>query len=177
MKKTTWMIRTAVCLSLLITVQFFTKSLGQLVTGSCVNLVLAITALIGGVWSGVTVAVLSPFCAFLLGIGSAFLPMVPCVSLGNTVYALLFALLVGRCLQNKKPVAVYGSMLLAAAAKFATLYVVLVQLVAPVVVPAAKLGAVTASFTWPQLITAAIGGVLACLIAPTLCHALEKKNG
>ena len=42
MKKTTWIARTAVCLALLIAVQFFTKSLGQLVTGSCVNLVLAI---------------------------------------------------------------------------------------------------------------------------------------
>lgn len=87
MKKTVWIARTAVCLALLIAIQFLTKSLGQLVTGSCVNLVLAIAALIGGVWSGVTVAVISPFCAYLLGIGPAFLPLVPCVSLGNAVYA------------------------------------------------------------------------------------------
>ena len=77
MKKTVWIARTAVCLALLIAIQFLTKSLGQLVTGSCVNLVLAIAALIGGVWSGVTVAVISPFCAYLLGIGPAFLPLVP----------------------------------------------------------------------------------------------------
>ena len=176
MKKTTWIARTAVCLALLIAVQFFTKSLGQFVTGSCVNLVLAIASLIGGVWSGVTVAVISPFCAYLLGIGPAFLPMVPCISLGNAVYAVLFGLLVGKYLQKKKLPAAYGSMVLAAAAKFVTLYVVLVRLVAPAVVPAAKLSAVTASFTWPQLITAAIGGVLACLIAPVLRRALEKKS-
>ena len=151
MKKTVWIARTAVCLALLIAIQFLTKSLGQLVTGSCVNLVLAIAALIGGVWSGVTVAVISPFCAYLLGIGPAFLPLVPCVSLGNAVYAVLFALLVGRFLQKKK-------------------------LVAPAVIPAAKLSTVTAAFTWPQLLTAVIGGVLACLIAPVLCRALEKKN-
>ena len=102
MKKTVWIARTAVCLALLIAIQFLTKSLGQLVTGSCVNLVLAIAALIGGVWSGVTVAVISPFCAYLLGIGPAFLPLVPCVSLGNAVYAVLFALLVGGFLQKKK---------------------------------------------------------------------------
>ena len=47
MKKTVWIARTAVCLALLIAIQFLTKSLGQLVTGSCVNLVLAIAALIG----------------------------------------------------------------------------------------------------------------------------------
>ena len=176
MKKTTWIAQTAVCLALLIAVQFFTRSFGQLVTGSCVNLVLAIASLIGGVWSGVTVAILSPFCAYLLGIGPAFLPMVPCVSLGNAVYAVLFGILVGKFLQKKKLAAAYGSMALAAAAKFVTLYVVLVRLVAPAVVPAAKLSAVTASFTWPQLITAAIGGVLACLIAPVLRRALEKKS-
>ena len=157
MKKTVWIARTAVCLALLIAIQFLTKSLGQLVTGSCVNLVLAIAALIGG-------------------IGPAFLPMVPCVSLGNAVYAVLFALLVGRFLQKKKLPAAYGSMVLAAAAKFAALYLVLVRLVAPAVIPAAKLSTVTAAFTWPQLLTAVIGGVLACLIAPVLCRALEKKN-
>ena len=54
------------------------------------------------------------------------------------------------------------------------LYVVLVKLVAPMIVPAAKLTAVTAAFTWPQLVTALIGGVLACLIAPPVRRALEK---
>ena len=61
MKKTVWIVRTAICLALLIAVQFFTRSFGQLATGSCVNLVLAVSALIGGVWSGITVAVISPF--------------------------------------------------------------------------------------------------------------------
>ena len=93
MKKTTWIVRTAVCLALLLVLQVATKSLGQFVTGSCVNLVLAMAALTGGLWSGVAVAVLSPFCAYALGIGPAFLQLVPCVALGNAVYAVLFALL------------------------------------------------------------------------------------
>ena len=120
MKKTVWIVRTAICLALLIAVQFFTRSFGQLATGSCVNLVLAVSALIGGVWSGITVAVISPFCAYLLGIGPAFLPMVPCVSLGNAVYALLFGLFVGKYLKEKKPAAAYVSMALAAAAAVAS---------------------------------------------------------
>ena len=98
MKKTIWIVRTAVCLALLLVLQVATKSLGQFVTGSCVNLVLAMAALTGGVWSGVIVAVISPFCAYALGIGPAFLLFVPCVALGNAVYAVLFALLVGRFL-------------------------------------------------------------------------------
>lgn len=172
MKKTTWIAQTAVCLALLIAFQFFTRSLGQFVTGSCVNLVLAVAALIGGVWPGVAVAAVSPFCAYLLGIGPAFFPLVPCVSLGNAVYAALFGLLVGKYLQKKQPFGTFACMALAALAKFAVLYLVLVRLVAPAIVPAAKLSVVTASFTWPQLITAAIGGVLACLIAPVLRRAL-----
>jgi len=40
MKKTIWIVRTAVCLALLLVLQVATKSLGQFVTGSCVNLVL-----------------------------------------------------------------------------------------------------------------------------------------
>ena len=173
MKKTTWIAQTAVCLALLIAFQLLTRSLGQLVTGSCVNLVLAVAALLGGVWSGVTVALVSPFCAYLLGIGPAFFPLVPCIALGHAVYAVLFGLLVGKCLQKKQTGGAFGCMALAALAKFAVLYVVLVRLVAPVIVPAAKLSAVTASFTWPQLVTAAIGGVLACLIAPVLRRALS----
>ena len=77
MKKTTWIVRTAVCLALLLVLQVATKSLGQFVTGSCVNLVLAMAALSGGLWSGVAVAVLSPFCAYALGIGPAFLQLSP----------------------------------------------------------------------------------------------------
>lgn len=173
MKKTTWIVRTAVCLALLLVLQVATKSLGQFVTGSCVNLVLAMAALSGGLWSGVAVAVLSPFCAYALGIGPAFLQLVPCVALGNAVYAVLFALLVGKWL-TAKPLAAWGSMVLAAVCKLAALYVVLVKLVAPMIVPAAKLTAVTAAFTWPQLVTALIGGVLACLIAPLVRRALEK---
>lgn len=69
MKKTAWIARTAICLALLLCLQFVTKSLGQFVTGSCVNLVIAMAALIGGLWSGLTVAIVSPFCAYLLGIG------------------------------------------------------------------------------------------------------------
>ena len=156
MKKTTWIVRTAVCLALLLVLQVATKSLGQFVTGSCVNLVLAMAALSGGLWSG-----------------PAFLQLVPCVALGNAVYAVLFALLVGKWL-TAKPLAAWGSMVLAAVCKLAALYVVLVKLVAPMIVPAAKLTAVTAAFTWPQLVTALIGGVLACLIAPPVRRALEK---
>ena len=63
-----------------------------------------------------------------------------------------------------------------AALKFLTLYVVLVRLAAPQVVPAAKLPVVSAMFTWPQLATALLGGLLACLIAPVVFKALDARK-
>ena len=42
-KKVLWITETAVMLALLVTLQALTKPMGQLVTGSCVNAVLAIS--------------------------------------------------------------------------------------------------------------------------------------
>jgi hypothetical protein len=54
--------------ALLIGLQFATKAAGQYVTGSCVNLILAVSALAGGYWCGFAVALLSPFFAFFWGL-------------------------------------------------------------------------------------------------------------
>ena len=176
MKKTTWIAWTAICLALLVCLQFLTRSLSQLVTGSCVNLILAMTALTGGVWSGVTVAALSPVFAKLLGIGPVW-ALVPCVAVGNAVYAVLFALLVEKALHRDTPTAAYGCMLLAALAKFLTLWLLIVKLVAPLVIPKAEvLAKITAMFTWPQLFTAMVGGALACLVAPIVQKALNGRK-
>ena len=82
-------------LALLVALQALTKPLGQLVTGSCVNAVLAITALFAGLSSGVTVAVISPVLAYLLGIAPQILT-VPAIMVGNTVYVVLLALIAGK---------------------------------------------------------------------------------
>lgn len=174
MKKARWIARTAICLALVVVVQLVTRPLGQVITGSCVNFVLAMAALLGGVWSGAAVALISPFCAYALGIGPAFLQLVPCVALGNVAYALVFGLLVRRMI-GKKRLAALGAMVLAAGIKFAVLMLVLVKLVAPLVVPAAKLSTVTAAFTWPQLLTALIGGTLAWMLGPVIDRAIGKK--
>ena len=65
-KKTLWITETAVMIALLVALQWATKPLGQFVTGSCVNLVLGVSVLVGGLWCGLTVALVSPFFAFLL---------------------------------------------------------------------------------------------------------------
>ena len=72
-KKIRWITETAVMLALLVALQALTKPMGQLVTGSCVNAVLAVSALVGGLSSGLVVALVSPVLAFLLGIAPQIL--------------------------------------------------------------------------------------------------------
>ena len=103
-KKIRWITETAVMLALLVCLQALTKPMGQLVTGSCVNAVLAVSALVGGLICGV----LSE------------------------------------------------------------------NLLASGVMKAPMLKALPATFSWPQLITALVGGAVALAIAPVLGKALHK---
>ena len=93
-KKIRWITETAIMLALLVTLQALTKGFGQLVTGSCVNAILAVSVLVGGLWSGLTIALVSPVLAFLLGIAPQILT-VPAIMAGNTVFVLLLALIAG----------------------------------------------------------------------------------
>ena len=53
-KKIRWITETAVMLALLVSLQALTKPMGQLVTGSCVNAILAVSALVGGLSCGLS---------------------------------------------------------------------------------------------------------------------------
>ena len=174
-----WLTRTAVLIALLIALQWATAGTqafaGQYLTGSLVNCVLAVAALLGGLWSGIVVALISPFCAYLLGIGPALVQIVPCIALGNSAFVLVLWLLSGRKCQPvwKNAVGVVG----AAAVKFLTLYIAVVKVLIPVMGDALKAPQVqkfTAMFSLPQLITALIGGALAMLLLPVLRKALKK---
>ena len=81
-KKIRWITETAVMLALLVCLQALTKPMGQLVTGSCVNTVLAVSALVGGVSCGLVVALCSPVLAYLLGIAPQILT-VPAIMVGT----------------------------------------------------------------------------------------------
>lgn len=165
--------RTAIFIALLVAVQYVTRTMGQYVTGSLVNLILIASALLCGVWGGVAVAVLSPVFAFLLGIGPAFIQVVPAIMLGNLVLVLVWSLLAGR---RECPLWRYIAALIAGAvAKFLVLYLVIVRWLVPMVLALneKQQAVLSASFSFPQLITAAIGGVLAVLLVPALRRALK----
>lgn len=179
-QKTRWITETAIMLALLVTLQALTKGFGQLVTGSCVNAVLAVTVLLAGLSSGITVAVISPVLAFLLGIAPQILT-VPAIMVGNTVFVIILYFLAEK--RERSLWMKIAAWLAAALAKFAALYVVVVKLICGVMaesllaagaLKAPMLKALPATFSWPQLVTALIGGAVALLIVPVLRKALHK---
>jgi len=173
---------TAVLLALLVTLQAVTKGFGQLVTGSCVNAILAIAALFTGLGSGITIALISPVLAFLLGIAPNFITVLP-IMLGNICFVVVLDLLCGKRLWTW-PLAVVA----AAAVKFGVLYTLVVKVICGVAADALlgkKLGQTVllappmlkmlpTMFAWPQLFTALIGGSIALLITPVLKKVLHR---
>lgn len=174
-RSTKWLVRTAASLALLVAVQAVTKAAGQLITGSCVNLILAVSAGVLGFSGAAVVAVVSPFLAFLLGIGPQFLLMIPGIALGNLVYVALIVWLSGMLEKKFGKFAMFSAVLAAAAVKCLTLYAVVVKLIIPALgAPEQVMAKMTAMFSLPQLYTALIGGCIAALIVPVIRKAVKN---
>lgn len=184
-KKTIWITRTGVLLALLLALQWVTLGTkafaGQYITGSLVNCVLAVSALTAGLSSGLVIALLSPIFAYLLGIAPQ-LVVVPAIMAGNCALVLvLWAVGRGNAPLWRKAVAV----VLAAVCKFVVLYLLVVEVIcgvgassllgkqvfgAPVLLQP-MIQALPLTFSWPQLITALIGGTLGVLVSRILSRA------
>ena len=184
-KKTIWITRTGVLLALLLALQWVTLGTkafaGQYITGSLVNCVLAVSALTAGLSSGLVIALLSPIFAYLLGIAPQ-LVVVPAIMAGNCALVLvLWAVGRGDAPMWRKAVAV----VLAAVCKFVVLYLLVVEVIcgvgagfllgkqvfgAPVLLQP-MIQALPLTFSWPQLITALIGGTLGVLVSRILDRA------
>lgn len=167
-----WVATTGVFLALLLTLQAFTSFGGQIVTGSFVNLILAASVFGGGYWCAFAVALLSPFCAFLLGVGPKLLPLIPFISLGNLAFvSLLYA--IGR---RDKLFERCGAVGFAAVLKLAVLWGTIVCLVLPSLgLPEQQRNVLAMTFSWPQVMTAMIGGCLAAALYPML-NKLHRRS-
>jgi len=180
-KKTLWITETALMLAALVALQSLTKPFGQLVTGSCVNAVLAVTALVSGVYSAVVVAVFSPILAFLLGIAPQILT-VPAIMAGNLVYVVALYFIAGRGRISVMRRA--AAWVVSAAAKFSVLYLIVVGLICGLMseslmaagtLKAPMLQALPVTFSWPQLFTALIGGGVALCVTPVIRKVLRRE--
>jgi hypothetical protein len=157
----------------------------QLITGTMVNCVLAVTVLMVGLSSGITVALISPVCAFVFGIAPNFITVLPIMA-GNCCYVAMLYYITGK---NRKfgwrhPVALIS----AAVLKFGVLYLLVVKVIcgmASSVLLGKKIGDIIVlappmlkmlptMFAWPQLVTALSGGAIALAIVPVLRKALHK---
>ena len=116
-----WIAETAVMLALLVALQYLTKPLGQFVTGSCVNAILALATVLAGLHSGLVIALISPWLAFLLGIAPQPF-VVPAIMLGNTVYVVLLNVLSDP--KGKKVLHQIIAWIVSAVCKFGMLYLV-----------------------------------------------------
>ena len=189
-KKVRWITETAVMLALLISLQWVgsfvpDQMTKQLITGTMVNCVLAVTALVASLSSGIAVALISPVCAFLFGIAPNFITVLP-IMIGNCCYVALLSLIIGKARKFgwQQPVALAS----AAVVKFGVLYLLVVKVICgvasgsllgkkigeTVLLAPPMLKMLPTMFAWPQLVTALTGGVIALAIVPVLRKALHK---
>ena len=176
-RKTLWITQTAVIMALLIVVQAITASLGNtIITGSLVNLMLIIGVMVGGLTSGLTIALLSPVFAKLFGIGPLW-TLILFIALGNAALVLCWHFLGKQ--RFAAPVVVSGATtVVAAAVKFIVLYVGVVLIAVPVLLklPNPQAGVISAMFSFPQLLTALIGGVLSMIVMPLVKKAITQNQ-
>ena len=226
--KILWITRTAACLALLIVLQMTTAPLGnKLVTGSLVNFMLIVSVMVCGLASGVTVAVISPVMASILGVGPHF-ALIPFIALGNVTLAVIWYFVshfktglrhgeyaarvitaanspaancddaveplveTGREAGDMPPLTPEGvppplrrgtsrpviALIAGAAGKFLVLYISIVKIAVPYLLgfPEKQAAVVSATFSYPQLFHALIGGVLAFALIPTLKKAVRANN-
>lgn len=189
-KKIRWITETAVMLALLVCLQWVgsfvpDQMTKQLITGTMVNCVLAVTVLMVGLSSGIAVALISPVCAFIFGIAPNIVTILP-IMVGNSCYVALLCFIIGKARKFgwRQPVALAS----AALVKFGVLYLLVVKVICGVasgallgqkvgdivVLAPPMLKMLPTMFAWPQLVTALAGGVIALSIVPVLRKALHK---
>ncbi|MCP2241102.1 ECF transporter S component [Thermoanaerobacterium thermosaccharolyticum] len=153
--------RTAILLAITIIVQFI--KMPQLITGSIVNAMLIISAYFVGIWSGVSIGLLTPIIAFLVGLMS-FPILIPFIMMGNALYVILFSTVKNNII----------GMMIGAVVKFLWLAVSVKYILTwfNVNVPQK----IVAAFTLPQLITAIIGGIIGILLIFILKNYFNKAK-
>jgi len=176
MKRTKMLTRLVFLLSLTLAIEMI--GLPQPITGPLVNLMLLLTALLLNSFAAVILGLATPLMGLLRGqLPPILAPMVPFIMLANAVYILLFAMLASAGKQSLSLKRWRGWMALAIAAAGKTLILyAAATLVVPLLFGRQLPEAVIAAFTFPQLITATVGGAAAIGIYPALRRILGNNR-
>lgn len=190
-KKVLWVTQTAMLIALIVLSQLLVNvippivvgpfQLSQLVTGSLVNLVLIVGAYVAGLSSAGTAALISPILAAFLGNIPGKLPqMVPVVMVGNLVIVFILWLCFRASRGLGKGSAVVLTIVGVAAGAFlkaGVMWGATEKIIVPMlhVAPALEKKLV-AVVSVSQVVTAAIGGVIALLVMPALRGFVKTKR-
>jgi len=173
-----WITQTAIFIALLVSTQAVTRPLGQFVTGSFVNFILVSACILVGLPSAAVVATVSPIFAFLI-IGIPALPvLIPFMMAGNFVLVAAIHFVSGKALADlsrRSYIRICASAVIGAVLKFLVLWVGIVQIALSIIpnIKQPQIDAMSATFSWPQLVTALIGSSLAIAVMPKLKKALK----
>jgi len=174
-EKVLWITRTAVLIALTVALQALTLQFGnQFVTGSIVNLMLIISVMTCGLPTGLTVSLFTPILPTLLGFGPVW-PVIPFIILGNAALVSVWHFTGNKKIINKY-VTYAVTVIAGAAAKFLILFFGIVQIAVPYILGLPEGNVMSILFSYPQLITASIGGVCAIIILPALQKALKARQ-
>jgi hypothetical protein len=179
-KRIMWVVKAALLLALVVVAQTLSKVIptaalpliSQLVTGSLVNLVLIVGAGSVGFSGTAVAAVLSPVLAYSMG-QMIFPQMIPVIAVGNLIIvAVTWAFF---HMHKKLPFEIAG-IIIGAAAKCAFLWIATAALMVPIFYSGSKVASkLSLMFSWPQGLTALIGGILALLVLPAV-RAYQKRS-
>lgn len=137
----------------------------QIAAGSCVNLALTVAVYTGGFLCGAMAGLAAPFGAYLLGVGPALFRLAPFVALGNLAYVSLIAVLTSR----EKLYERCGAVGFAAIGRLIVLWATILRLVIPSLgLPEEEMVNLGFPYSWPQILSALIGGCMAAVLYPSL---------
>ena len=175
-KKIKWITLSAAAIALIVVAQMATAPLKQqLLTGSLVNLILALSTLLFG-WSvGAAAAIASPFFDYFLGI-NAQIAVVPAIAVGNLTYVLVIVLVLKLLKGTRLPEIVKNmtAVIAGAVCKFGIQYLLIVKWIAPAFLPEKARPLMAVNFGVLQLFTALIGGAAACLLFPVIKKGIKS---
>lgn len=150
-----------------------------IIIGSLVNLMLYVATATTGIWGGAVISIATPLVALLQG-HLPFPQMMPVVAAGNLVLVLIFYFFA-----NKNAGMKIVGVALASVVKMAVLWGLVGFVISPFL-PEILSGkpdnaiinvrnTLLAGFSWPQLITAILGGMLALAIIPVIKKAIKEE--
>lgn len=168
------LIRSSLLLALAIVLQLVgsrvPQQINQFLVGPAVNAILIISAYICGKFWGISIGILTPLLAWLVGqLAAPFAPFIPFIMIGNAIFVLSFSLL-----KDFKKFGAYLGIIIGAVLKYVFLFLSASKLVGllNLSIPKKLAGKLILAMGIPQLITALVGGAVALIIIKIL----ESRN-